>query len=170
MQLQAIDEEFVQEMMARLADGAGPTMMCDTMHIPRSAYYHWLKEGKKENNEPFTSFRKRVRKAQGDYMWGCVKDIRKAGKKQWQANAWLLERKDPENFSEKYRKKTYPEHLKELSFDKQGDAIYAMMLRGEISQHEAHNFVDILGKLAAIEENTKLKEQLFEIQQKLDGK
>jgi hypothetical protein len=166
MQLKQLDPEFLDEIMSRLADGCGPTMMCDTMRIPRSAYYNWLKEGEKPDNEPYTTFRRRIMEAKSDYLWGCVKDIRKAGRKVWQANAWLLERKDPDNFSEKHQKKEYPEHLKELPFDKQGNAIYAMMLAGEISQYEAANFVDILAKLVGIEENTKLKQELFEINEK----
>lgn len=170
MQFETLTVGLMSEMMERLAQGCGPTMMCDSLGIPRSSYYHWMKEGEKPDNQPFTDFRTAVVQAKADYLLSCVKDIKKAGHKQWQANAWLLERKDPKNFSEKHQCKEYPEKLRGMPLEKQGDMIYGMMLKGEISQHEAHMFVEILKGLAQVEENTKLKEQLFEIQQKLENK
>lgn len=170
MHLQTVDPAFIDEIINRFRQGCGSIMMCDSMGIPRSDYYYWLRHGEKEDNEPYTSFRAKVMCAKADYLWSCVSDIKKAGNKTWQANAWLLERKDPEHYSERFVRKKYPEELKSLPFDQQGTALYAMMLNGQISQHEAHTFVEILAKIAQIEENTKLKEQLFEIQQKLENK
>ncbi len=166
MQLRNLPEEFIQEMVDRLVDGCGPTTLCDSMQIPRSVYYNWMKEGEKKDNEPFTSFAKRIQAAKGAFLYSCVKEIKQAGRKQWQANAWLLERKDPEHYSEKYRCKEYPQHLLEMPFERQGNEIFKMMLGGEISQHEAHMFIEILANKAKVEENIELKRQLFEIKEK----
>ncbi len=170
MQLKSLDPNFIDKIMDRFRKGCGSIMMCDSLGIPRSVYYKWLTEGKKEDNEPFTSFRRRVMAAKANYLWSCVTSVKEAGEKSWQANAWLLERKDPQHYSEKFVRKRYPEELKSLPLDQQGDCIYGMMLNGKISQHEAHTFVEILAKIAQIDENVKLKQEIFEIKQKLEGK
>ena len=66
--------------------------------------------------------------------------------------------------------KEYPDALKEVPMEKQGPAIYKLMLDGEISVVHASGLIDILSKWANVEENTELKEQLFEIQQKIGAK
>lgn len=171
MGLRTLDNALIDEIIKRIKGGCPVTVMCDSVGLSTSTYHFWMATGKKEDSdEVYKSFRHRVLAAKADYLWSCVKDIKEAGEKSWQANAWLLERKNPENFNEKYKCKEYPQKLNELPLEKRGDAIYDMMLKGEISQYEAHTFVDILAKMAAIEENVKLKEQLFEIQQKLEGK
>lgn len=166
MQFRDAPQELIDILVERVREGCPITAVCDSLHIARSVYYLWMEKGKQPDNEPYTSFRDRVRGAKGDFLCDCVTAIKDCGRKQWQAHAWLLERKDPEHFSEKYMRKKYPEHLAELPFDKQGNEIFGMMLKGEISQYEAHMFIQILADKAKVEENIELKREIFEIKEK----
>lgn len=159
-------KEVLDDCIAKLERGVPRSLACESSTLPSSRFYEWIKAGIDPDNEPYTSFRKRVMKAEADFRVSCIKEIKEADPKQWQARAWLLERREAENFSEKYRLKKYPDHLLGKSHTEQATDVFKMTIDGEISQAEASSFMEILGKAAAIEEITELRQKVFEFEQK----
>jgi transposase len=98
----AIREGSTQDDAARLAG------------ISRKTFYEWM------NQESKRDFRDMVEKAHADFKKTQIKSIRAAGFKvmpdgtlhgSWQANAWLLERKYPEDFGQRLTIKLSPEQF-----------------------------------------------------------
>lgn len=164
MRFTEMSPRLMEEFVNRFQQGATICMACDTVGLRREDYYRWKKQAE-EGREDRELLFKKIRAARSDYLWSCVKDIKAAGKKQWQANAWLLERMDPENFCERYRKHKYPQHLIGLTYKEQCDEIFRMLVNGEISCAIAKDFSDILDKMSTIEEKSELKEKIFEYEQ-----
>lgn len=77
-------------------------MACKRAGIDDSTYYKWMEKGRV--GEPgYVEFFNAVEKAKADGQTLALAEIVKAGKKQWQANAWLLERTMPQDFGRKDR-------------------------------------------------------------------
>jgi hypothetical protein len=159
--------EFISELLALIEDGCPITTALDCMGIPEPTYYYWIRNADDPDHPEYGEFAKKIKEAKAKFISSCVKHIRVAAPKNWQAAAWLLERKKPESYSEKYLAKKYDEELANFPLERQGNEIFRRMLRGELSAHEANTFVQILANKAKVEENVELKKQLFEIEQKL---
>ena len=79
--LKAISEGLTQEKAAKLAG------------IRKETIIDWKKK--------YPNFLNQLEQKQIEFESGHLRNIKKASKKQWQASAWLLERKIPEEYSEK---------------------------------------------------------------------
>lgn len=66
--------------------------------LDRHTVQRWLSKGEKETKGIYRDFCTAVKEAEGKGLVGCLLTIRKAGQKQWQAAAWLLERRYPDIF------------------------------------------------------------------------
>lgn len=64
---------------------------------------HWLTRGRRDEDGPYVAFLALVKKAQSKAVQQAVKGIRTAGKKNWTAYAWFLERTNPEQFGSEGR-------------------------------------------------------------------
>jgi hypothetical protein len=67
--------------------------------VSRSTFFVWMKRGEKAHMGKFRKFYLDVRKAMADFEIAAVNSIRRAGEESsWQASAWLLERKFPDEW------------------------------------------------------------------------
>jgi hypothetical protein len=70
--------------------------------IAPSTFWAWMAAGRKDavakKVSPFSEFLDAVKKAEAEHVREAVGVIRKIGKKQWQAMAWILERRHPKDF------------------------------------------------------------------------
>lgn len=66
--------------------------------IGKSTFYDWYNRGKKAKNGKFREFHDKVDEAKSIAITLRARRIYKAGEMTWQADAWWLERVDPENF------------------------------------------------------------------------
>lgn len=66
--------------------------------ITDTTFYNWMDKGEKSKSGKFRRFYDRVHEAKSEAIRLRAKRICKAGKSNWQADAWWLERVDPENF------------------------------------------------------------------------
>lgn len=80
-----------------LALGSPIAAACDDAGIDDSTYYDWRQRGQSEPGI-FAEFREATARARRQGRMALVADIRKAGKKDWKASAWLLERGHREHF------------------------------------------------------------------------
>lgn len=67
--------------------------------VSKDTLYEWLKRGAKEPGSPYRAFSDAVEKAMADAELDAVRTIDEAGKTQWQARAWRLERTKPLKYS-----------------------------------------------------------------------
>jgi len=109
------DEDRQRRILKDLADGQTRACAAARAGISESTLQKWMARGRK-GEEPFDTFVTAVKKAERDAEAVAVGEIRKAGKKNWTAYAWWLERKYPQSWgkdSDKIREAL--KLLKELS-------------------------------------------------------
>ena len=71
--------------------------------IDRSTFYNWYNQGKEAKTGNKRKFYLKVEEAKSVAMTLRARRIYKAGETNWQADAWWLERVDPDNFGRKDR-------------------------------------------------------------------
>lgn len=70
--------------------------------ISKSTFYSWYNKGKESTRKSkFKTFYEKVEEAKSIAITLRARRIYKAGEGNWQADAWWLERVDPENFGRK---------------------------------------------------------------------
>lgn len=82
--------ENCEEFFKRIRLGLSMTDACAIVGISDETYYAWCKN--------HLEFLEGVKKARAECKQMCIATIQKASIKSWQAAAWLLERKHPEEF------------------------------------------------------------------------
>lgn len=91
------NDERTQQILADLSDGQTRACAAARAGITDRTMQNWMARGRR-GEEPFASFVSSVKKAERDAEALAVGEIRKAGKKNWTAYAWWLERKFPESW------------------------------------------------------------------------
>jgi len=91
-----------------LRAGAYRGTACAFAGISKTAFGNWILWGE-EGRKPYADFAQAVAKAEADFIVASTTSIRLASKTQWQAAAWLLERKYPEMYGQRQRMPLLPE-------------------------------------------------------------
>lgn len=84
--------------------------------ITPQAMNNWLREGQKKKDGKYFYFFQAVKKAEADAQVHAVAIIRNAMGKSWQAAAWWLERKVPQEWAKR-------EYVEQVNKDEKLDAI-----------------------------------------------
>ena len=79
--------------------------------ITEVTFYNWYNKGKKAKKGKFRDFYDDVEEAKSIAITLRARRIYKAGESNWQADAWWLERVDPENFGRKDRHTVQSENI-----------------------------------------------------------
>ena len=69
--------------------------------ITRATFYNWYRKGEEAKSGKFRQFHDKVEEAKSVAITLRARRIYKAGETNWQADAWWLERVDPDNFGRK---------------------------------------------------------------------
>ena len=69
--------------------------------ITRATFYNWYNKGEDAKSGKFKKFYDKVEEAKSVAITLRARRIYKAGEDNWQADAWWLERVDPDNFGKK---------------------------------------------------------------------
>lgn len=69
--------------------------------ITHTTFYDWYNKGKNAKSGKFKQFHDKVEEAKSVAITLRARRIYKAGEDNWQADAWWLERIDPDNFGRK---------------------------------------------------------------------
>lgn len=89
----------VQEKIAKaLAIGLTYDLASDMAGISRETLRDWINRGEREGEGIYYNFSCAIKKDIATAAGGLLATIRRAGQEQWQANAWILERRHPEAF------------------------------------------------------------------------
>lgn len=96
------NEELTKKICQKIATGVPINHSCASVGISRSQFYEWYRRGKQAKRGKYHDFYEKVEKAKADAISLRVARINKAGENgNWQADAWYLERIDPEHFGKK---------------------------------------------------------------------
>lgn len=98
-----VDVPIVDVIVEQLRIGNYFETACAVAGIDKTTGYLWLKKGAKQTRGAFRDFSNSVEKAQHEAEAVLVGRIVAHGKEQWQANAWMLERKFPEKYGQRIR-------------------------------------------------------------------
>lgn len=86
--------KMVNAICSHLAAGLTVKDTLNSIGLNHDSYYQWLKK--------YPEFAEKVEKASLSLKKYHIENITRASTKSWQASAWWLERKHPEEFSLKY--------------------------------------------------------------------
>lgn len=76
------------------------SIAAETIGMTEACIYKWLREGRKPNAHPdLVKLVTAIKAARAKGIAKRLQRISKAGQKNWQADAWILERTVPEHFS-----------------------------------------------------------------------
>lgn len=67
--------------------------------VSERTLYDWLAKGREEPDTPHAQFSQDIKNAAAEFAGECVANIKAASLDEWQAAAWLLERKHPDQFA-----------------------------------------------------------------------
>lgn len=76
---------------------------CQAVGISEQTYINWMKWGEKSRKGVYFEFFESVKKAEAQSVARNVAVIQSAAKETWQAAAWWLERKHPQDWGKKER-------------------------------------------------------------------
>lgn len=88
------------------------TVSCKASGISRTAYHEWQEKAGK-GISPYKEFIELVEQAESEFIEDSIDEIREAGHKNWQALAWILERRH----QDKYGRYERVEEKKDLTID-----------------------------------------------------
>lgn len=93
-----LNDEMIETICQHIESGMSNTDMCDYLGIVTETYYGWLriaenqiKDGVKKSI--FITLSDKVRTARQKFKQFHIQNINKASSTQWQASAWMLERR-----------------------------------------------------------------------------
>lgn len=95
-----LTDELCEAICKDVKEGNTLTFSVQRQGITYQTFLNWMKKGKESKTQSgkFFDFFEAIKKAQEEGKNTLVKAIKKAGSKNWQANAWLLERMYPDEF------------------------------------------------------------------------
>lgn len=120
--------------------------------ISESTFYNWVAKGKEAEKGIYRNFVDELEIAEAAAFAESVKNIRTAGKEDWRASAWYLERRDPANWGRKERVSADINHSGTLK-----------------TEHEETLQMDAEDKLAQDPELQQLYIKIWQRQQQLDN-
>jgi len=94
-----LDKELQKKIAFFVQNGASIEDACLNCGIHKTSYYKWIKKGKKDSEGVYHDFMQHMEKAQAKNKMFHINNINKHAEKSWQASAWMLERRYPEEFS-----------------------------------------------------------------------
>lgn len=91
--------EAAERIAAAVADGVSREGAAQAVGVHRATLMHWLQLGREQAEGPYRDLADAIEKAEGACEREVVGVVRRAAESgNWQAGAWLLERKHPERY------------------------------------------------------------------------
>jgi len=94
--------ELQKHIVSLVAEGNYFSTACAACGIGETTFYGWMERGRNAKSGKFVEFVKAIKRAEGQAEATRLRRIAKAGDKgNWTADAWYLERKNPEKWGNK---------------------------------------------------------------------
>lgn len=100
-----LSDELIDEICGHIANGSTYESACKMSRVSARSFQRWRKKGREDEKNGIESLYSRIcretKTADAKYKQVLIDRIKKAGEKAryWTANAWLLERKFPDEFA-----------------------------------------------------------------------
>lgn len=92
-----LSDDVITEAAKLIATGNTQTTACAYLGITMQTWINWMKKGE-DGVSPYVEFFDAIKKAEAKAKVLCVGRIISAAQQSWQAAAWWLERRYPEEF------------------------------------------------------------------------
>lgn len=96
-----LTSELIEQVKSYISAGNCVKAVCQYIGVSESTWFRWIERGEKETGSIYYDFLESVRSAESAAEIRAVTGIVAAGKKDWKALAWFLERKYPEKWGKK---------------------------------------------------------------------
>ena len=94
-----LTDKLAEDIITAIENGANFKDAAIYNGITEQTFYNWLNKGKKAKGGKFKEFYERMEEAKIKNKIFHITNINKAGKKDWKASAWRLERMYPEEYA-----------------------------------------------------------------------
>ena len=99
------DELIINSFLDAIRLGFSDKKACDYAMISTSSLYNWIRKAESDEedgieNSKYVKFLHMFKKARADFVYKHIKRITDASEQSWQASAWLLERRCPDDFTQ----------------------------------------------------------------------
>lgn len=96
--LTKLTPENIRKILDALRTGAPRKFACRSAGVSDRTFTLWMRHGRAKRSKEHVAFFSAVQKAEADGVCQNLKKIQTAGRKNWQALAWMLERRFQEDF------------------------------------------------------------------------
>lgn len=93
-----LNDDVLEQLIAMFERGAGRAMACEAVDISYMTFLNWLHRGEQAQSGEYFDFFYAIKKAEGRAKVFHVANIHRHAETTWQASAWWLERKCPDEF------------------------------------------------------------------------
>jgi len=152
-------KEIIEEISGYLEEGANAKDACDLAGISEETFYAWKKE-KPEFSESVT-------KGKLKFKIGLIKTINEAGKKTWQASAWILEHRYPKEFSLRHIEDTEYEDTNKDELTPEQEEMVKRFLDHE---HEIREALHAINEIMTIEQRGLAQKYQYVLEAELASK
>jgi transposase len=110
-----IAPELQKFLVDAVAAGCPISQACEAAGVSVSSFSLWVAKGDKPGaDRHYVEFSRAIKKAKRTRLLDALQTIQAAGQRQWQAQAWWLERSDPERWGPPQTQLMAQEILKEM--------------------------------------------------------
>lgn len=107
--------ELINQAKKLISAGNHTKTVCEYLGIGESTWYRWLDKGREHKGDLCEQLLKAVKSADATAEMRAVTGIMAAGKNNWQALAWFLERKYPDRWGKKKHEEEGIENINKLA-------------------------------------------------------
>ena len=101
-----LTHEITTQICKYIETGVPAKHACQAVGITEKTYYEWINKGKTQKTGKYSKFSKSIKKAHSHHMAHNAAIIEKAAQNgKWQASAWMLERRHPDEWGNRQYQK-----------------------------------------------------------------
>lgn len=119
-----ITELKIKAICRAITLGASVKVAASTAGVDPKTLYNWRQRGKNATSGLFADLVKRMAAAENQFIVNNLDNLARHSNLAWQASAWLLERRHPEQFAKASERRELEDLRRELE-----------LIRGEIAKH-----------------------------------
>ena len=137
-----LTEELVLRAVELISQGNYVSTVCAHLGIGESTWYRWMEQGEQANRGRYREFWEAIKKAETEAEIQALRGVLAAGKTNWQAYAWYLERKFPDKYGRRERLEADVSHSGQVSHehDYKSELIEAILEDEEASQRVKEHY------------------------------
>lgn len=96
-----LNDQMIKNAVKAIGMGVTDRAAQDLLGITHDTWYTWIEKGEAQPNSIYAEFTDAIKKARAQLQADCIRRVKLAGSREWQAAAWILERKWSEDFGKK---------------------------------------------------------------------